>query len=210
MKNRLIFMLGWLILSLVFSQASAQDVSPASPTDTLYRVPLASDTLPAIRMKFETLFLIPFVMVPGTAVFVGGHSYQIRDKKLFLASAVKPYFDAARDPVLTDLYNRHRRNRIIWYGALAAGGAVLSVGFFQILIPVVMLNASAARSVNSYFWWGGGLAVAGTAARVVCFRQLRKGVNLYNYRYAGKSPRVSLHVGLPSATPGGLALYLKF
>lgn len=185
-------------------------MSPASPTDTLYVVLLAGDTLPAIRMKFETLFLIPFVMVPGTALFVGGHSYQIRGKKLLLASAVKPYFDAAHDPVLTDLYARHRQNRIIWYSTSAAGGAVIFVGVLQIFAAVVTLNASAVQSANSYFWWSGGLAVAGTAARVVCFRQLRKAVNYYNYEYAGKNPPVSLHVGLPSTTPGGLALYLKF
>lgn len=210
MKRWLIFLFGWLTLSLTFTRLSAQVVVPASPTDTLYVVPLTGDTLPAITMKFEPLFLIPFVVAPGTALFVGGHSYQIRGKKLFVASAIKPYFDAVHDPVLTDLYTRHRRNRIIWYSASAAGGAVVFVGALQVFAAVVTLNTSAVQSANPYFWWGAGLATAGIAARVVSFRQLRKAVNYYNFEYAGSKPSVSLHVGLPSTTLAGIGLYVKF
>lgn len=210
MKNRLIFLLGCLSLSLAFSQLSAQVVSPASPTDTLYVVPLAGDTLPTIKMKFEPLFLIPFVVVPWAALFVDGHSYQIHGKKRFVSSSVKPYFDAAYDPILTKLYSRHRQNRIIWYSTSAAGGVVVFVGAMQIFAAIVTLNTSAVQSANSYFWWGGGLAAAGIGARVVCFRQLRKAVNYYNFEYADKSPGISLHLGLPSTTPAGLGLYVKF
>ena len=119
-------------------------------------LPLADDTLPAIRMKFEPLFLIPLVVVPWAALFVGGHSYQIQGKKRFVSSSVKPYFEAAHDPVLTNLYTLHRQNRIIWYGSSAAGGVVVFVGALQIFVAVVTLNASAAQSVNTYF---GGQAV---------------------------------------------------
>ena len=210
MKNRLILILVWLVLGPVFSRLSAQVVSPASPTDTLYVVPLLGDTLPAIRMKFEPLFLIPLVVVPWIALFVDGHSYQIHDKKRFVSSAVKPYFDAARDPVLTDLCSRHRRNRIIWYSTSAAGGVVVLVGALQVFAAVVTLNSSAVQSANPYFWWGAGLATAGLGARIVSFRQLGKAVNYYNFEYAGKSPRLSLHVSLPSGTPAGLGLYIKF
>lgn len=198
-----------IIMSLVCSEVRGQVVSPASPTDTLYVV-LAADTLPTITMKFEPLFLIPLVVIPWAALFVDGHSYQIQGKKRFVSSSVKPYFEAAHDPVLTDLYARHRQNRVIWYSASAAGGAVIFVGVMQVFAAVVTLNASAAQSVNSYFWWAGGLATVGIAARVVSFRQLRKAIKYYNFEYAGKPPRLSLHVGLPSATPGGLALYLRF
>ena len=209
MKNRLI-VAGWVFCSLTFSTLSAQVVSPASPTDTLYVLPLADDTLPAIRMKFEPLFLIPLVVVPWAALFVGGHSYQIQGKKRFVSSSVKPYFEAAHDPVLTNLYTLHRQNRIIWYGSSAAGGVVVFVGALQIFVAVVTLNATAVQSINSYFWWAGGLATAGIVARVVSFHQLRKAVNYYNVEYAGRKPTMSLHVGLPSTTPRGLALYLRF
>ena len=202
-------MLG-ITMSLVCSEVRGQVMSPDLPTDTLYVILLAGDTLPAIRMKFEPLFLIPLALIPWVALFVDGHSYQVQGKKRFVSSSVKPYFEAAHDPVLTGLCIRHRRNRIIWYVSSAAGGVVVFVGALQIFVAVVTLNASAAQSVNSYFWWAGGLATAGIAARVVSFHQLRKAVNYYNVEYAGRKPTMSLHVGLPSATPGGLALYLKF
>jgi len=205
-------MLGWLTLTLAFSQLSAQVVSPASPTDTLYGVPLAGDTLPVIKMKFETLFLVPFVMIPGTALFVGGHSYQIDAKKRFASSSVKSYFDATNDLFLTDLYTRHKRNRIIWYSATAVGTVVTYVGLLHLVAAIITLNSSALPAVSPYVWWGGGLATAGIAARIVSFRHLRKAVNYYNFEYTRQRPRISMHLGLPQATPAGLGLwlYLKF
>lgn len=199
-----------ITVGLVCSEVCAQVVVPASSTDTLYRVPLAGDTLPVIRMKFETLFLIPFVMVPGTALFLGGHSYQIHGKKQFMSSSVKPYFDATRDPFLTGLYTKHKRNHIIWYSATTAGTVVTYVGFMRLVAAIITLNSSALPGVNPYLWWGGGLATAGIAARIVCFRHLRKAVNYYNFEYARQKPGLSLHLGLPSTTPAGIGLYLKF
>lgn len=210
MKRWLIVLLGWLTLSPAFSRLSAQIVSPGSPTDTLNVVPLTGDALPAITMKFETLALIPFVAIPGTALFLGGHSYQINGKKGFAASVVKPYFDAVHDPYLTDLYRKHKRNRAIWYSTTAVGTGVMYVGFMHLVAAIITLNSSAIPVVNPYLWWGGGLAGAGVGARIVSFRQLRKAVNYYNFEYAGKQPAVSLHLGLLSTTQAGVGLYIKF
>jgi hypothetical protein len=206
MRNRLILMWGWLSL---LSGGASQPFAQSVPHDTLFEVP-RGDTLPEIRMKFEPLFLIPIVVVPAAGLFLGGHSYQINGKKQFVASAVKPYFDASRDPVLTELHTQYTRNRIIWYSTTAAGSALIYVGFMQVLVAVITLNSSALQSVNPLLWWGGGLGVAGIAARIVCFRQLRKAVNYYNFKYVGPNPAMSLHLGLPSTTPIGLGLYFKF
>ncbi|MPR35357.1 hypothetical protein [Salmonirosea aquatica] len=199
MKYRLIFIFGWLTLSLAFSPLYAQVVSPTLP----------GDTLPAIRMKFEPVYLI-FLLVPIGGLFVGGHSYQINGENKLLASYVKPYFNATNDPLLADLYGRHKRNRIVWYSATATGTVVLFAGFIRAISSVFSYDPGFEDSFQNYLIVSGGLAAAGIGARIVCFRQLRKAVNYYNFEYAGKDPSVSLHVGLPSATPAGLALYLKF
>jgi len=52
--------------------------------------------------------------------------------------------------------------------------------------------------------------IGGQVARVISFQNLRKAVNHYNDQYAGPNPTVSLHLGLPSATPAGVGLYIKF
>ena len=205
----MIFLLGWLILSLTLPRLSAQVVSPASPTDTLYVLPLAGDTLPTITMKFEPLYLI-FLAVPIGGLFIGGHSYQIKGEKSLLVSSVKPYFNATNDPFLTDLYSQHKRNRIVWYSTTTAGTIVIFAGFIRAISSIFVYDPGFEKNFQNYLILSGGLAAAGIVARVVSFRQLRKAVNYYNFEYAGKSPRMSLHVGLPSAAPGGLGLYLKF
>lgn len=202
------------MLSAVFSRLSAKIVSSGSPTDTLYVVALAADTLPTITMKFEPAYLIIYLLVPGAYAYVGGHSYEINKEKRVLANAVKPYFSTTTgDELLAKLYKRHQFNRAVWYGATSAGIMVMTVGFLQRLsvAPILPLPLPIYDSRNNnYVVWSVGLAVAGIAARIVCFRQLRKAVNYYNVEYAGRKPTMSLHVGLPSTTPGGLALYLRF
>ncbi len=205
--KKLLLVLVWLYLQ-TNTWGQGQNLPPSS-ADTLFTPLTASDTLPAITMKFEPLYLLGYFLVPGVALYVGGHSYEIRDKKFLLASHVKPYFEATQDQDLLNLYQKHRLHRILWYGSTSVAQVVFLVGIVQRVSFFYFVPVYDNRN-NNYLYWAGGLTVAGVAARVACFRLLRKAVSLYNFSHAGKVPRVRLQVGASSYVPLGAGLRLKF
>jgi hypothetical protein len=206
MKRWLIFLLG--SLSLAFSQLSAQVVSPASPSDTHYKVPVAVDSLPAITMKFEPGYLLVYLVVPAGSLFIGGHSYQINGEKLSNPARLKPYFVATGNETLLKYYQIHKDNRRIWYAATSAGTVLWLVGFVQAINS--LFDSSAGGGAGIMILLGSAGIMGGQVARVISFQKLRKGVNYYNFAYAGKSHGVSMHLGLPSTYPAGIGLYVKF
>ncbi|GAB3170969.1 hypothetical protein GCM10027291_23230 [Telluribacter humicola] len=158
-----------------------------------------------IILSLASIFL---PIVPGTGLFLGWHAYTIQGQTRFTSKAVLPYFAATQDQYLLNMYQRHRNNRTVWYTGTAGGVVVGAVGFAQLFVSIFRpANLSAATNKLII---GGGLLGIGQIARVVSFRQLRKGVNLYNDQYALPPKRVSLHVGLSSQTPAGGALYVRF
>ncbi len=169
---------------------------------------MAGDTLPAITMKFEPAYILIYFLVPGTALFVGGHSYKIKEEMKILPSSLAPYFKAARDPLITNFYQNQKNYRTAWYVAAGAGTVVVSIGFAHAIASI--FDPGNARAANNYLLLGGGFFLSSIGFRVACFRNMRKAVNLYNYKYATPTNAVSLELGLPSSTPAGLGLYVKF
>jgi hypothetical protein len=204
--KKILVMLVWLCIQGIVC-ANAQN-SPATFADSVFVMPPASDTLPNITMKFEPAYLIVWLVVPGSALFVGGHSYTIRGEKMASFTRVQPYFAATHDPLLMDLYRKHKQTRKLWYASTAAGSVFATIGFVQGVASI--FNPDYTRSAGTYLLIGSGMMTAGLVARVFCFRNLRTAVNLYNHRYAEKNPRLSMHLGLPSGAPVGAALFLKF
>ena len=208
MKNLLLSIWVGFNLSLASVDSHGQAM-PDVTADTIAVLSPLGDTLPTITMKFEPAYILACLIISGAALFTGGHSYKINDKKYFLASSVSPYFDATQNKLIADLYEKHRRNRTIWYVATGLGQVVVTVGIIQRLSVFYFIPVYDSSN-NNYLFWAGGLVLGGVAARIVCFRNLRKAVNYYNYQYAGKRPAMSLNLGLPSSTPAGLGLYVKF
>lgn len=199
-----------LLLSMCcIGLASAQGLGQARQPDAAeLRQPFERDTLPAITMKFEPAYLILWVVVPGAGLFLGGHSYEINGRKRSLASSVAPYFRATGDAQLSELYKASNRNRILWYTLSATGGIVGGVGFAHGIASI--FNPEYSRSASTYLLTGAGLLAGGLAARVVCFRKLRRAINLYNYQYASPRQALSLKVGLSAQTAMGLGVSMKF
>lgn len=209
-------------ISLSLADPDAAPPAPLSiapPADTLidpfFDPAFKSDTLPPILMKTEpSLVALSIVggmfFLPGAYLYVGCHSYSINGKKKYVPSVVKPYLLATRDQNLQELYKRHRQNRITWYTATSGGLFLAAVGFVQAIISIIDPNYG--REGATLLLLGTGLTVGGQVARIISFSQLRKAVNLYNTTYANTNAhrRVSLHLGLPSRTPAGGALYLRF
>lgn len=206
-KKRVILILFWILIQNSSRANGLQ--SPVLLPDSIPVLPAMADTFPVITMKFEPLSLIAYVVLPGAALYAGGHSYQINEKKHIFSSDVKPYFDATGDAVLHDLYKKQKLNRILWYSAISAGQVVLAVGFFQRLSFFYFLPVYDNHN-NNYLYWAGGLTLGSIGARVLCFRYMRKAINLYNFRYAEKVPKVSVQLGLSSYTPAGIGIRLKF
>ncbi len=167
-----------------------------------------TDTLPAIKMKFEPAYIIVYLVVPATALFLGGHSYKIREEMKIMPSSVQPYFAACGDSLVLDHYQKQKNYRTGWYATSGAGAVVFVIGFAHAIASI--FDSGNARAANGYLLLGSGLFLTSVGLRIACFRNMRKAVNLYNYQCANPSNAVSLNLGLPSSTPAGLGLYVKF
>ncbi|WP_247237439.1 hypothetical protein [Telluribacter sp. SYSU D00476] len=210
----LLLSLGLCLLSLI---AGAQGLPipqiEVPSTDSLSEVPqLPADTLSPITMKVEP-GLVAASVVAGVAglpafMYMGFHSYTINGRKRLNQRAVLPYFRATGDAQLMQLYGKHQEQRVIWYTATTGGLVLFAYGFAQLIVSI--FDPSEGAGAATKLLLGGGLTVWGQVARAITFRKLSQAVDLYNYQYATSSRRVSLHLGLPSRTPAGGALYLRF
>jgi hypothetical protein len=174
MKLRTIHTLLCLLACLALP-AFGQETEASLPAP-LFPASLSVDTLPAITMKFEPAYLILWMVVPAGSLIMGGHSYKINEKKTHLASDIRPYFEATHDKLLLDLYQQHKRNRVGWYVATGTGSMLFTAGFIHYVASI--FNYDYIRSAQAYLLVGTGMVAGGLAARVVCFRTLRKAVNL--------------------------------
>ncbi len=205
--NRTLFLLFGVSLSWILTSRAVAQPDAGSPSDSPPVIQVSQDTLPEIVMKFEPWIMA--VSLLASPMYIGGHTYKINDRKHYLASEVVPYFQTAHDPLLDDLYQRHKTNRIIWYSATTLGSLVAAVGFVQRLRFFIILPYYD-NSNNNYLYWAGGITLAGLGARIVCFRNMRKAVNYYNLKYANAKPPVTLSLGPSQFAPGGVGLALKF
>jgi len=207
MKNLLLSIWVGFGLSLAFADSHGQAI-PEVTADSIVVLSPLEETLPTITMKFEPAIIALYVLVPPLAVFMGGHSYQINGKKKLLVAEVKPYLLRPNDPLLAQFYQKQQQNRIAWYVLSATGEILLVVGFVNTVLSI--FNASSAKAASAYLLLGGGTLIAGVGFRIACLRNMRSAVDLYNYKYAGKKPAMSLNIGKPSFSPLGLGLYVKF
>ncbi|MFB9293693.1 hypothetical protein [Persicitalea jodogahamensis] len=115
---------------------------------------------------------------------------------------------ASANPEILGSHRKFLENRKTWYIATSAGLAMWLVGAVQTVNSV--FDSSAGGGAGALLLMGVAGIIGGQVARIVGFRSLRKAVNLYNHQYAGKVPAVSLNLGLPSTSPAGLGLYVKF
>ncbi|WP_373515328.1 hypothetical protein [Persicitalea sp.] len=205
--KRSLFLLFGIGLSCIPSSRSLAQPDALFPSERLLAAQISRDTLPEIRMKFEPWILAVSLLV--SPLYIGGHSYKINDRKYYFASNVKPYLQTTSDPLLAELYRRHETNRIIWYSATTLGSLVAVVGVSQ-RIRLFYFIPYYDNSNNNYLYWAGGITLAGLGARIVCFRNMRKAVNYYNFKYAGVKPPVTLSLGLSQLAPGGVGLALRF
>ena len=207
MKKKLLLFLLEVGIFLTWNSSQGQ-ISSTAPADTLFVLPLASDTLPTITIEVDGGLVLLGIIVPAGLLYLDMHSYQIGQEKSHSPTYLKPYLLASVQPEILENHRIFMENRKIWRVTTSVGLVLWLVGIVQTIDSI--FDSSAAGGTGALLLMGTASIVGGQVARVISFGSLCKAVDLYNYQYADKKPVVSLHFGLPSSTSMGLGLYVKF
>ena len=163
------------------------------------------DSLPPITIK-KNIPLVAASVYFGGYLFANCNHYLVANHDFYGTSPLQFYLYAPQDSTIINLYQKHRSNRTIWL-ITSPVAATAGVFAFAYLIASIF-KPSYAASAAPYLVIGYAALGVSLATRITSFSQLRRAVNLYNFKYASKT-RLSLGVA-PASSGAGLGIVARF
>ncbi len=170
------------------------------------------DTIPALLLPKKRGFAAqtPEKRIP---IYIGWSTYRISNKIVYSARATRLYTLASSDPEIVELYQQYRENRNLGLIGSIGGGALILAGgiVFTSNLGYNIFADNPDVSVSTGLAVGGlALLAVGILGLGVSLKRARSAVRLYDDRYIKNEKVVRLELGSSTATPAGLALYLRF
>ena len=163
------------------------------------------DSLPRITIKKSVPLLALSIYFGGFFIANCNH-YLVNGHDFYGTAPLKSYLYTPKDSMIIGLYQKHRNNRTIWLASAPVATVAGTVAFAYLIISVFSPRYSG--TATPYLVVAYSVLGLSLGTRIASFSQLRRAVNIYNFKYASKT-RLSLGIA-PASSGVGLGVVARF